>query len=228
MSKIPYESAVGSLMYLMVSTRPDIALAMSKVSKYTANLGEIHWEAVKWIMRYIKGTLDMGILFDARAMNAKILIGYVDFDHAQDLDKRRSTTGFVFTLGGGCISWRSILQKCVSLSSTEAEYVAAAEAAKEALWLNRLVSDMGLRQWRIGLHCDSQSALHYAENHKMDGRLKHINIRYHFLRHQVEEKKITLIKIPGKENPSDALTKVIPVELFNKHCSKLQLLPLKE
>ena len=114
MSKIPYDKAVGSLMFLMICTRPDIALAMGKVSRYMSNPGKVHWEAVKWILRYLKGTVDYGLLFDAKSFNAKSLIGYVDADYGQDLDSRRSTTGYVFTLGGGCISWRSTLQKCIS------------------------------------------------------------------------------------------------------------------
>ena len=110
MSTIPYDKVVGSLMYLMVCTRPDIALAMGKVSRYMSNPGKVHWEAVKWILRYLKSTKDYGLLFDGLSSNAKSLLGYVDADYGQDLDKRKSTTGYVFTLGGGCISWRSTLQ----------------------------------------------------------------------------------------------------------------------
>ena len=223
MSLIPYESVVGSLMYLMVCTRPDLAYAMSIVSRYMSNPGKRHWEAVKWILRYLKGTVGTCLLFDAKAQDALMLTGYVDADYAQDLDKRRSISGFVFTLGGGCISWKAILQKCVSQSTTEAEYVAAAEAAKEAIWLGRLVTDMGLMQRSITLHCDSMSAIHLAVNQKMDGRLKHIDIRYHYLREVVDEKKIDLTKIGGKDNPADALTKVIPLEVFVKHKVKLQI-----
>ena len=130
MSKVPYEHAVDSLMYLMVCTRPDLALSMGKVSRYMSNPGKVHWEAVKWILRYLKGTKDVGLLFDGKSDRAKLLLGYVDADYRQDLDGRRSTTGYIFTLGGGCISWRSTLQKCVAQSTTEAEYVAVTEASK--------------------------------------------------------------------------------------------------
>lgn len=109
MSCVPYEQAVGSLMYLMVCTRPDIALAMRKMSMYMSNPGKVHWEAVKWILRYLKSTVDYGLLFDGLLDNVKSLFGYVDVDYRY-LDKRRSTTGYVFTLGGGSISWRSTLQ----------------------------------------------------------------------------------------------------------------------
>ena len=224
MSKIPYEKAVGSLMYLMISTRPDIALAMGKVSRYMSNPGKVHWEAVKWILRYLKGTTDVGLLFDAKSLNAKSVIGYVDADYGQDLDGRKSTTGYVFTLRGGCISWRSTLQKCVAQSTTEAEYVAAAEATKEAIWLDRLVTEMGLTQEGGRLHCDSQSALHLATNRVMDSRVKHIDIRYHFIREAISDKMIELVKINGQLNPADALTKVIPLETFKRHCVTMQVL----
>lgn len=126
MSSIPYESAVGSIMYLMLRTRPDIAYVVGKVSRYMSNPKREHWEAIKWIMRYIKASLDTGLLFDA--------------DYGRDLDMRRSTTGYVFILASGCISWRSTLQKCISQSSTEVEYVAAAEVAKESIWSNKLAT----------------------------------------------------------------------------------------
>ncbi|OAE22276.1 hypothetical protein AXG93_3491s1170 [Marchantia polymorpha subsp. ruderalis] len=152
MSKIPYDKTVGSLMYLMISTRPYIAMAMSKLSRYMSNPMKMHWKAVKWILRYLKGTMDYDLLFDAKSLNVKSLIGYVDADYEQDLDGRKSTTGYGFTLGGGCISWRSTLQKCVAQLTTEAEYVAAAEVAKKAIWLDRLVAEMGLSHDIVNLH----------------------------------------------------------------------------
>jgi hypothetical protein len=103
MSKVPYDKAMGSLIYLMVYIRPEISLAISKVSRYMSNPQKVHWEAVKWILRYLKGTKDVGLLFDGSLDNAKSLLGYVDADYSQDLSKRKSMTGYVFTLEGGCI-----------------------------------------------------------------------------------------------------------------------------
>ncbi|KAL2622661.1 hypothetical protein R1flu_002866 [Riccia fluitans] len=144
MSKVPYESAVRNLMYLMVCTRPDIAYALGKVNKYNENPRKVHWETVKWILLYIKGTMGYGLLFDAHSYKAKTLVGFVDSNYTQDLDTRRSTMGYVMTLGGGCITWRSVLQKCKTLSTTKVEYVSATEATKEAIWLGRLTSEIGL------------------------------------------------------------------------------------
>jgi hypothetical protein len=224
MSKIPYDSAVGSLMYLMVCTRPDIAHAVGLVSRYMANPGKIHWEAVKWILRYLQGTSDVGLLFDAHGENARSLVGYVDSDYGGDLDERKSTSGYTYTFAGGCVSWRSTKQKCISQSSTEAEYVAAAEAAKEAIWLSNLLGDLGSSQQHVRLHCDSNSALHIAANKMTHGRVKHIDIRYHFIRQVVSEGKVELVKIDGKLNPADMLTKVIPHGDFARHCDSLQIL----
>ena len=117
MTRVPYTSAVGSLMYAMVCTRPDLSQAVSMVSRYMHDLGHGHWEAVKWILRYIKGTID-GLVFEKDSTGKQDCIGYVDSDYAGDLDKRRSTTGYVFTLSQAPVSWRSILQSTVTLPTT--------------------------------------------------------------------------------------------------------------
>ncbi|PKI57312.1 hypothetical protein CRG98_022311 [Punica granatum] len=122
MKKVPYASAIGSIMYAMVCTRPDIAHAVGVVSRYMSNPGKQHWEEVKWIFRYLRGTTKRALCFEGKNM---VLNDYVDVDLAGDLDKRKSTTGYVFTFGGISVSWASKLQKTVALSTTEAEYIAA-------------------------------------------------------------------------------------------------------
>ncbi|CAA0836354.1 Uncharacterized mitochondrial protein AtMg00810 [Striga hermonthica] len=130
MAGVPYSSAVGSLMYAMVCTRPDIAHAVGVVSRYLSNPGKNHWEAVKWILRYLKGSANNSLSFEKGNL---VLEGYTDADMTGDLDSRKSTSGFVFTFAGGAISWQSKLQKSVALSTTEAEYIALTEAGKEML-----------------------------------------------------------------------------------------------
>ena len=120
MSKVPYTSAIGSLMYAMVCTRPDIAYAVGVVSRFMSRPGKQHWETVKWILRYLKGSPNTCLCFTGVSLK---LQGYVDADFTDDIDSRKSTTGFVFTLGGTTISWASNLQKIFTLSTTEAEYV---------------------------------------------------------------------------------------------------------
>ena len=123
MSRVPYSSAVGSLMYAMVCSRPDLSYAMSLVSRYMANPGKEHWNAVQWIFRYLRGTSNACLKF---GKTDEGLVGYVDSDFAADFDKRRSLTGYVFTLVGCVVSWRATLQSVVAQSTIEAEYMAIA------------------------------------------------------------------------------------------------------
>ena len=214
MSKVPYANAVGSLMYAMVCTRPDILYAVGLVSRYMANPGRAHWFAVKGILRYLQGTLDIGLVFE-KEQNLKVC-GFVDSDYAGDRDKCRSTSGYCFTLSGGPISWRSMLQPIVALSTTEAEYIAVTEAVKEALWLRGLVKDLGIIQRSVVVNCDSQSAIHLAKNQVYHARTKHIDIRYHKVREVVEDGLVQLLKVDTKDNPADMLTKVVPKVKFEK------------
>ncbi|KAK3012368.1 hypothetical protein RJ639_012260 [Escallonia herrerae] len=144
-SRVPYANAVGCLMYAMVCTRSDISHAVSMVSRYMGNPGKKHWDEVKWIFRYLAGSTNFGIMFDRDGAKGEVS-GFVDFDYAGDLDSRRSTTGYVFTFYGGPICWKSVLQSTTALSTTEAEYMALTEAAKEALWLKGLVEELGFKQ----------------------------------------------------------------------------------
>lgn len=209
MSKTPYASAVGSLMYAMVCTRPDIAHAVGVVSRYMSSPGKQHWEAVKWVFRYLRGTCDRSLCFEGKHTD---LNGYVDADLAGDLDGRKSTTGYVFTLGGTAISWGSKLQKVVALSTTEAEYIAVTEASKEMVWLQNFLGELGKGQTNSILYSDSQSAIFLAKNPAFHSRTKHIELKYHYIRYLLEKKTLQLVKIPGSENPADMLTKVVTLE----------------
>uniref|UniRef100_A0A2N9IGQ9 CCHC-type domain-containing protein n=1 Tax=Fagus sylvatica TaxID=28930 RepID=A0A2N9IGQ9_FAGSY len=217
MSKVPYASAVGCLMYAMVCTRPDLAHAVSTVSRYMANPGREHWNAVKWIFRYLKGTAEHGILF-SRQPGTNSVVGYVDADYAGEVDDRRSTTGYVFTLSSGPICWKSTLQSIVAMSTTEAEYMAVAEAAKEALWLKGLVKELG----KITLYHPklSPSAIYLAKNQVYHARTKHIDVRFHKIRELIVTGDIVLEKVHTSENAADMLTKPVTTAKF-KHCLDL-------
>ncbi|KAE8661751.1 hypothetical protein F3Y22_tig00113724pilonHSYRG00184 [Hibiscus syriacus] len=220
MSKVPYASAVGSLMYAMVCTRPDISQAIGVVSRYMHDPGKEHWQAVKWILRYILNTVDVGLVFQQDKQDGQCVVGYCDSDYAGDLDKRRSTTGYVFTFAKAPVSWKSTLQSTVALSTTEAEYMAVTEAVKEAIWLQGLLGELGMEQKHIKVHCDSQSAIHLAKNQVYHARTKHIDVRYHFVREILEEGGVIIQKIRTTENPADMLTKVVTAVKF-KHCLDL-------
>ena len=124
-SKVPYASAVGSLMYAMVCTRPDIAHVVGTVSRFLSNPSRKHWNAVKWILRYLYGTIDMKLYFGG---DKPTLMGYSDSDMVGDIDSRKSTSDYLIKFVGGVVTWQSRLQRCVALSTTEAEFIAITEA----------------------------------------------------------------------------------------------------
>ena len=216
MSQVPYANAVGSLMYAMVCTRPDISHAVSVVSRYMSNLGKRHWEAVKWILRYLRGSTDIGLKYDGNQASENV-VGYADSDYAGDLDKRRSMTGYVFTVFGCIVSWKATLQSTIALSTTEAEYMALTEAVKEGKWLHGLLDSLGLNAQVPEVHCDNQSAIHLAKNPVYHERTKHIDVRMYFVRESIAEGKVAVQKIATADNPADMMTKPLPTEKF-RHC----------
>lgn len=222
MESVPYSSAVGSLMYSMIGTRPDIAYGVGLVSRFMSAPGQDHWNAVKWLMRYIRGTTDMSLTF--KKGDSFEVKGYCDSDYASDLDRRRSITGYVFQVGGNTVSWRSGLQHIVALSTTEAEYMALVEATKEALWLKGITSEFGIEQKKVEIFCDSQSALCLARNSVFHERTKHIDVRLHFIRDVMADGSIIVTKIGTLENPADILTKAVPVKKFEEGRSCLRVL----
>ncbi|MCO5606465.1 hypothetical protein L7F22_060653 [Adiantum nelumboides] len=211
MSWIPYASVVGSLMYAMVATRPDLAHAVGVVSKYMSNSSKRHWDAVRGILRYLRGTSELSLCYGEQNMSVH---GYADSDYAGSIGSRKSTSGYVFIVAGGPISWESHLQPCIALSTIEAEYMDAIEATKEALWLSRLVGDLDMVGDAPMLHCDSQSAIALARNHVFHAKTKHIEVRYHFIREVIEDKRIQLVKIHTDDNPVDLLSKSLASQRF--------------
>ncbi|GJU46168.1 retrovirus-related pol polyprotein from transposon TNT 1-94 [Tanacetum coccineum] len=206
MSRVPYALAVGSLMFTMICTRLNIAHAVGVVSRYMAEPGRGHWEAVKRILRYIKGTSDVALCYGESGLTVK---GYVDSDYAGDLDGSKSTTGYVFTLSGGTVSWVSKLQSVVAMSTTEAEYVAAAQASKEAVWLKMLLEELRYKQEKITLF-----RLYLARNPAFHSKTKHIRVQYHFVREKVEEGTVDMQKIHTDDNMANYLTKAINGDKF--------------
>lgn len=198
----------------MICTRPDIAYAARVVSRFMSNPGKTHWNVIQWILCYLKGTADYVLCFGGKHTQ---LCGYVDSDMAGNLDKRRSTAGYVFPFAGIAINWVSHLQQVIALSSTEAEYIALVEGSKEIICLQRLLSKLWCKQSGFPLFCDSNSAIHPAKNSAFHSRTKHIELRYHFIHHVLDEGKLRLHKIDTKLNPEDTLTKVVPREKF-KFC----------
>ncbi len=207
-----YQSMVGSLLYAAMATRPDIAQAVSVVSKFNANPNAAHLTAVKRILRYLKGTLNLALKYERS--DSGTLIGYSDADWAGDQDDRRSTTGNVFLLGGGAVSWLSKKQSTVALSTAEAEYVALSQAAQECVWLRRLLSDLGMDVSPVMILEDNQGAIAIAKNPVDHSRTKHIDIRYHYIRECVQNGQIQLQYCPTDDMKADILTKPLVRQKF--------------
>ncbi len=207
-------------MYGMVCSRPDLAYAVSIVSRFMANPGQAHWEALKWVLRYLNGSLKGGLKYTRATQGEDALEGYVDADYAGNVDTRKSLSGFVFTLFGTAISWKANQQSVVALSTTQAEYIALVEGVKEAIWLKGMIGELGITQECVKVHCDSQSAIHLANHQVYHERTKHIDIRLHFIRDVVESKEIVVEKVALEDNPADVFTKSLPRSKF-KHCLDL-------
>jgi hypothetical protein len=211
MRTVPYLSAVGSLNYLSTMTRPDIAYVVGYFGRFSSNPGPRHWAAVKHLFRYLKGSMDYKLTYSGKDTSV-VFDTYCDASHGDCLDSGRSTGGYVTVMGGGAIGWSSKLQPIVALSSTEAEYMAATEAAKEVLWMRNILHEFGFPQHGASpLHIDNQSAISVSKNPEHFGRMKHLDLRFFWLRDVVEEGTIAPVHIPGTEQPADALTKALPL-----------------
>nr|XP_048329726.1 secreted RxLR effector protein 161-like [Ziziphus jujuba var. spinosa] len=211
MNNVPYSSAIGSVMYLMISTRPDLAYAISILSRFMSNPGRGHGDVVKWLMRYLKFIMHEGLLFKGSQDEVELL-GYTDADYAGDRDKRKSISAYGFTVCGNCVRWKSHLQPVVALSTTEAEYMAMIDAAKEAIWIKGLLVELGALDKTVVIYSDNQSAIHLCKNPVFHERSKHIQIKYHFIRDMVERKEFQLNIIPTELHPIDMGTKILPRE----------------
>jgi hypothetical protein len=223
MVKVPYQQAVGSLMYAMLCTRPDLAYPISVVSQHMANPSLEHWIAVKRIFRYLQGTLQFKLRFGG--LSPQDVVGYCDADWAGDLEDRRSTTGFVFMIGGGAITWSSKRQPTIALSTTEAEYMASTQATKEAIWMTKLMKELGYMKEKkaMVIRCDNQGAISLTKNPTQHARTKHIDVQHHFVRERVENGEVTFEYCPTEEMVADVLTKALPKERHYKLISMFGL-----
>jgi len=184
-----YAELVGSLLFLVTTTRPDIAFAVGVLSRFLSCPEEDHMRAAKEVLRHLCGTTRLGVVYSG----SEPLQGFVDADWAGDIDGRRSTTACVFTCNGGAIAWASKRQSTVATSTAETEYVAAAMATKEALWLRKLLSALGVDGGAVAMGEDNQSCLALVNNPETTGRTKHVDVAYHMVRdYQVRDLSPTL------------------------------------
>jgi hypothetical protein len=211
---LQYQSAVGALMYAMLGTCPDIAFSVSVISRYASNPTELHWSAVKRIMRYLRGTIDYHLTYKG---NLEALVEFTDSDWAADYNTRRSTSGYIFHLGSGAISWSSKRQATVALSTCEAEYVGQTNATKEAIWLRRLLRQLHPEEdtpCATIIYGDNQGAIATAKNPQFHARMKHLDIRHHYVREKQGDGTVQLTYVPTAEQVADGLTKPLPKNKF--------------
>ena len=219
-----YQSMVGALMYSMLGTWPDLAFVVGSLGRHSVRPGVEHQHALECTLHYLCGTSDYSLTFQCGTPKGTELVGYVDTDWASNVNDRKSTSGFVFMLGGAAVSWGSKKQTLVTLSSTEVEYIAAAHAAKEAIWLRCLLPKLRESlKLPTTLFINNQSAMVIAQNPEFHNRMKHIEVQYHFLQQVVDDGEIHLEYLPTREQIVDILTKGLSREKHKVFVRKMGL-----
>lgn len=217
----PYRELIGCLTYLMVTSRPDLSASVSYFSQFQSNPTEEHWTHAKRILRYIRGTADHGMVYQ-RTTAPDQIVGYADASWAADLNDRRSVSGILFKVYGAVTSWSSKKQSTVSLSSTEAECSALADATCEAIWIQKLFEELGILNKRAArIYEDNQSTIAVIKSPGNSKRLKHTDVKLHFVRDCVAANKIEIQYIPTNDQQADLLTKGLPTAAFRKHCKSI-------
>lgn len=211
-TKYPYRELVGSLLYAAVCTRPDIALSVGILARHMASPTSKHWAAAIDVVKYLAGTKGYGITYSGTDVSAQ---GWCDSDYGGDLDTRRSTAGYIFTINRGAVIWSSKRQPTVAVSTAEAEYIAAAAAVKEALWLHKVLIDLDMaKEGPVNIWCDNQAAIKLLKHPIASARSKHIDIAHHFVRERVEMGEVEFAYCSTESNLADCMTKALPSAKF--------------
>ncbi|KAI3804628.1 hypothetical protein L1987_26325 [Smallanthus sonchifolius] len=225
MNGIPYASAIGSIMYAMLCTRPDVSHALSMTSRYQQNPGESHWSAVKNILKYLRRTKDMFLVYGGLEEELSVKC-YTDASFQTDRDDTKSQSGYVFIMNGGAVSWKSSKQEVVAQSTTESEYVAASEVAKEAVWMKKFISDLGVVpaiQEPLEIFCDNEGAIALAKEPRAHKRTRHIHRRFNYIRSEIERGEVRIRKVHTDDNLADPFTKALQPTKHESHARVIGL-----
>ena len=218
MERFPYASAVGSLMYAQVCTRPDIAYIVGMLGRYLSNPGMDHWKKAKWVMRYLQRT--KAYMLTYRRSSHLEIVGYSDSDFAGCLDSRRSTSGYIFMLAGGAVSWKSVKQTLVASSTMEAEFIACYEASNHGIWLRNFVTQLrivdGIEK-PLRINCDNKAAELYSKNNRSSSKSKHIDIKFLVVKERVQSLQVSIEHISTNSMIADPLTKGLPPKVYHEH-----------
>lgn len=214
-TKEPYKELIGCLMYVMLTSRPDLSVSVNYLSRFQNCATDSHWIHLKRILRYLKKTENIELLYDGKTDD--ILFGYSDADWGNDVDDRKSLSGFLIKVFGCTVSWVTKKQPTVSLSSTEAEYVALCVTSCEVLFVKKLLEDLNIFiDSAIPIFEDNMSCITIAEEPKEHQRMKHIDIKYNFVRDLVKNGILQILYKPSKDQVADFFTKSLPKILFEK------------
>ncbi|KAJ9538815.1 hypothetical protein OSB04_031548 [Centaurea solstitialis] len=207
-------------MYAQVCTRPDIAFAVNMLSRFQSNAGHAHWVAGKKVLRYLKGTINHMLLY-RRIDDQELKIEcYTDASYKQDHDDLKSTSGYIFMLAGGAISWKASKQSLTATSTFQAEYIAIYDATSHAIWLKNFVVGLKIMdsiEKPLTIYCDNAAAVFFTKNNKRSSGSRNIDVKYFAVRENVRDKEIEVLKIGTKEQLADPFTKALPVECFKRH-----------
>lgn len=232
--EIPYMSAIGALMYLANSTRPDIAFATNLLARYSSAPTRRHWNGIKHIFRYLQGTVDLGLYYARNS--SRCLVGFADAGYLSDPHKTRSQTGYVFTMGGTAISWRSQKQSLVATSSNYAEIIALHEACRECVWLRSMTQHIldasGIvtsREPTIIYEDNAACVAQIKEGFVKSDRTKHIPLRFFSYTQELEKnKEIDVQYICSSDNTADLFTKALSTTIFKKHVQSIGMRHLRD
>lgn len=223
LAQLEYASAIGSLMYAMHCTRPDIAFAVCKLARFTSKPSTEHWKAIRKVFGYLKKTIRLGLFYSDYPA---VLEGYSDASWITSLSDNKSTSGWVFMIGGGAISWASKKQTCISHSTMEAEFIALAAAGKEAEWLRDLLLEIKLwpqQMVAISVYCDSESTMSRAYNKVYNGKSRHISLRHEYVRQLIGDGVMTVTYVKSSDNLADPLTKGLSKDMVWNTAAKMGL-----
>jgi hypothetical protein len=227
MSNIPYASAICSIMYAMLCTRPDVFNALSLMSRYQSDLGVEHWLAVKNILKYLNRTKEIFLVYGGEEQ--VVVKGYVDASLDTDSDDSKSQSGYIYILNGGAMSWRSYKQSVIANSTTKAEYMAALEASSEGVWIRNIITELGVVPSALDLLeilCDNTSVIALAKEPRYHPKTKHINHRLYIIRDYISDGDLKICKVHADLNVTYPLTKPLPRTKHDQHLNAMGVILL--
>jgi hypothetical protein len=218
----PYRSVLGSVMWGQLATRPDLSFAVSLLARFQSNPGIDHWNALMHVIGYIKNTIDYGLTYSRDVDSSPS--AFVDADYGGCRDTRRSTSGYVFTMAGGPVSWSSKRQATVALSTVEAEYVAMSRCAQQMTWMHSWLDEVEIEHSSPGIiRGDNRGAIALSKNSRDHGKVKHIDIRHHYIRDLLKSNAILIEQVSSTDNLADLFTKPLPRDQHHRLVTALRI-----